>query len=204
MKILVFLVSFLIHSLALGASSLELRVGDILLQPLDCWSCSLIEAEEDSIYSHMGVVVSESPVMVAEALGTVRLLPLEQFHSKTQKGQKLLVLRYRDLLIQEELLNHGEEFRLEYFRKFDGKKYDHDFLWENVDELGQEKIYCSELVTKLFLSFVNVAVPVKRMHFDKNRELWEKYFNGKVPAGEWGISPGDYERSDLFMKLGEL
>ena len=54
--------------LSLNLGAFELKVGDVLLQPLSCWSCSLIEAQEKSIYSHMGVVIENDPeVLVAEA-----------------------------------------------------------------------------------------------------------------------------------------
>ena len=84
------------------------------------------------------------------------------------------------------------------------KKYDHDFRWNNFDEAGDQKYYCSELVSKLFQAFVGIETPIKRMHFQKNRDYWVKYFKGNVPDNEWGNSPGDYERSDMFYHAGEL
>ena len=30
------------------------------------------------------------------------------------------------------------------------------------------------------------------------------YFRGNIPDNEWGNSPGDFERSDLFYQVGEL
>ncbi len=203
MKKLLFILVFFLIPLR-GYSEGVLRVGDILLQPLDCWSCSLIEAEEETIYSHVGVVISVNPLMVAEALGSVRVLPFEVFRSRNQSGQALKILRYFDFSIQSKLIASRDEFIKIFYEKFYGKKYDHDFLWDNVDESGQEKIYCSELLTKLFEAFGLESVPVKRMHFDMNPLEWEKYFKGKVPRGEWGNSPGDFERSDLFYVVGEI
>lgn len=201
-KMFLILVSYLIPFFGYAESSLQ--VGDILLQPLDCWSCSLIEAEEETIYSHVGMVIQVEPLMVAEALGSVRVIPFDVYRARNQKEQKLKVLRYRDFGIQSKLKKFEGEFVSLFYSKFFGKKYDHDFLWNNVDESGQEKIYCSELLTKLFESFGLESVPVKRMHFDQNPLEWEKYFRGKVPRGEWGNSPGDFERSDLFFVVGEI
>jgi len=196
------LVSLLIQSSL--AYALDLRLGDILLQPLSCWSCSLIEAEEETIYSHIGLVIQEKPLMVAEALGKVRILPLEQYRRRNEVGQKLKVLRYKDFSIQKKLEEEGEAFVALFNQEFLGLKYDHQFLWDNVDEAGKEKIYCSELLTKLFSRFGFSSVPVKKMHFDKNPQMWERYFRGKVPRGELGNSPGDFEKSDLFQVVGEL
>jgi hypothetical protein len=193
---------FLIPSL--GFSKVELRVGDILLQPLSCWSCTLIEEQEETIYSHVGFVISLNPVMVAEALSSVRVLPLEAYRARNEAGLNLKVLRYRDFRVRSKLKEFEGEFVDIFYRDFFGKKYDHDFLWDNVDELGQEKIYCSELITKLFEAFGVQSVPVKVMLFDKNPEAWERYFRGSVPRGEVGNSPGDFERSDLFFVVGEI
>jgi hypothetical protein len=185
--------------------ALELKVGDLLLQPLDCWSCSLIEAQEKSLYSHVGVVIKTTPtVQVAEALGKVRILSLNEFNARTEKGQRLLVKRFKRNLIVSHLENNQEEF-LGYFQKeFENLKYDHDFLWDNLDENGFEKLYCSEMISKLFLGFLGVGIPLKRMKFDVNRDEWIRYFRGSPPDDEWGNSPGDFERSELFFEVGEL
>jgi hypothetical protein len=185
--------------------ALELKVGDILLQPLDCWSCSLIEAQEKSIYSHMGLVIQTTPtVEVAEALGVVRILSLKDFNSRTQKGQRLLVKRFQNKLITANLERRQKEFRHYFKNKFENLKYDHEFLWDNFDEHGLEKLYCSEMISKLFLGFLAVEIPVKRMKFDINRDEWIRYFNGPPPDDEWGNSPATFEKSELFYDVGEL
>jgi hypothetical protein len=196
---------FLFFLLPLPLFALELKVGDILLQPLDCWSCSLIEAQENSIYSHVGVVIRTTPsVEVAEALGKVRILSLNEFNARTEKGQRLLVKRLKNNLNISDLENKREEF-LSYFKKeFENLKYDHDFLWDNLDENGFEKLYCSELISKLYLGFLGVEIPVKRMRFDVNREGWIRYFRRTPPDNEWGNSPGDLEKSELFYEVGKI
>ncbi len=187
------------------AEALELKVGDVLLQPLKCWACSLIEAEEETIYSHVGVVVATSPeVMVAEAFSKVRKLSLSEYNQKTEPGQKLMVLRFRRDDLVAEFQNSQSEFKKLFETSFEGALYDHDFRWNNFDEQGNEKLYCSELVSKLFQAFVGVELPIKRMHFEKNRESWMTYFRGNIPDQQWGNSPGDFHRSELFYEVGEL
>jgi hypothetical protein len=188
-----------------SAQATSLRVGDVLLQPLDCWACSLIEAEERTIYSHMGVVIQTTPqVMVAEAYGRVRQVDLEEFDRKTQRGQKLMVLRFRNNKLSRDFMDSEERLRELFVQEFLGAKYDGDFLWHNMDERGVEKHYCSELVSKLFKAFMGLETPIKRMHFNQNREQWMVYFKGNIPDNQWGNSPGDFERSEMFYKLGEL
>jgi hypothetical protein len=182
-----------------------LRPGDVLLQPLNCWACSLIEEEEETRFSHIGVVIATTPeVRVAEAYGKVRAVSLSSFDSKTERGQTILVLRFRNLALQKRLLDESSRFKALYQSDFDGAEYDSAFRWNNFDASGRERLYCSELVTKLFQAFAGVEIGVKRMHFIKNREAWERFFKGQVPDGLPGNSPGDFHRSEWFYEVGEL
>lgn len=191
--------------LPLKLFALELKVGDVLLQPLNCWSCSLIEAQENSIYSHMGMVVQTTPeVVVVEALGTVRTIPFAKFDERTEKGQKLSVRRLRNDEAVEYIQQNKTKFKKYFTDHFEGLLYDHDFLWNNLDENGYEKMYCSELVTKYLRGFLGIEVKLKVMKFDINRDAWIRYFRGNPPDGKIGNSPASFENSDLFYEVGEL
>src|SRR5690606_21446587 len=96
------------------------------------------------------------------------------------------------------------EFYQFYHRMFHGLKYDHDFLWNNLDEEGYEKLYCSELITKLLRGFLGIEVGTRRMKFDRNRDQWIRYFHGNPPDGKIGNSPAVFEQSRLFYEVGEL
>lgn len=202
MKKFVFLILAL---LPLKLFALELKVGDVLLQPLDCWSCSLIEAQENSIYSHMGMVIQTTPeVVVVEALGTVRTIPFTKFNERTEKGQKLSVRRLRSDEAVEYLQQNKTGFKKYFSDNFEGLLYDHDFLWNNLDDNGYEKMYCSEMVTKYLRGFLGIEVKLKEMKFDINRDAWIRYFKGNPPDGKIGNSPASFENSDLFYEVGEL
>jgi len=184
-----------------GGFAFSLKSGDILLQSTECYLCSLIEAEENSPYSHLGVVVVEpSGVSVLEAWQNVERVSLDDFLKTRKGGSRTLVLRpfafesattpiqARDLLAVFE-------------RDFDGKHYDGDFLWNNSDERG-EKYYCSEFAAKFLDLFLPSPIPTKAMHYRIHRDEWIKYFRGNPPDGLPGISPGDFERSPLFDHVG--
>lgn len=185
-------------------ASPELKVGDILLQPLQCWSCDLIEDEEQSIYSHMGIVISLNPVMVADSRRKVEIQTLEEFNSITQKDQDIKVIRFQNEKIVAELTSNSDKFLNLFMSEFNGLAYDHDFRWNNFSEDGQQKLYCSEMVAKLLQAFLGLDPIIKRMHFSRNPDVWERYFRGNVPRGEWGNSPADFERSELFYDVGEI
>src|SRR5665648_445854 len=150
----------LILTLPLNLGALELKVGDILLQPRNCWSCKLIEAQENSIYSHMAMVIETEPTLkVIDALGTVKISEFSEFDYGTDKERKISVRRFQNINAVDFIQNNKAALFNFYQDEFDGLKYDHDFLWNNYDENGKEKIYCSELVTKLLESFLNIKLP---------------------------------------------
>lgn len=195
------LFSLLLLPFSLWAQNFELKVGDILLQPLHCWSCGLIEAEENTKYAHSGLVVSTGPLLIAESISVVHAIPFELFNARTKKGEKLKVLRLKDQRLQRKLKSG---FYQRFVSDFRGLKFDPSYLWDNVDEDGRELLYCSEFISKLLESHLGIAMPIKRMQFTHNRNYWFEYFNGSIPDGEWGNSPADFERSPLFYTLGYL
>lgn len=174
----------------------KLKVGDILLQPLYCWSCSLIEAQTKSEYSHIGVVIEikKNDIYVAEAFHKVRKVTLAEYLSKTEKGSAVKILR--PYFVSQNLLQI-------YNKEFDGLNYDRDFRWNNFDSMG-EKIYCSELLYKLFKRAGMHFPKSQRMRFDVNREYWLKYFRGNIPDGEVGVSPEDFNKESKYTLIGFL
>ncbi len=181
---------------ALGS---EIKTGDILLQPLDCWACRLIENEENSRFSHIGIAVREGEeVFVYEAYGKVQKVSLETFKKKTAKGKKLVVKR---------LVDHASlDFRalIVKLNKYLNYPYDKMFLWDNFIA-GKEALYCSELVYKALLGNIDLYdLAPKKMHFDYKPELWDRYFRGQTPRGKLGISPEDFNLSSDFYLVQQL
>lgn len=184
----------LILFISISAQARELQVGDVILQPLRCYLCRMIEQHENSIYSHMGIVVATTKeVVVAEAWGVVRKISLAEFLQKGDQSRPHLVLRP---------LEAGHFLLEEALSPLLGAEYDHDFRWDNLGQDGREALYCSELVTKLLNPFFTQDIPTKIMDYTENAESWSRYFRGNVPQGLPGNSPGDFERSPLFKKIG--
>ena len=194
MKFLTFL--FLVISSSASAKAF-FHTGDVILQPLDCYLCSMIEAEESTPYSHIGLVVvdRDNQIRVIESYKKVAIVSLGEFLSKTEVGQKPLVIRTYETFNQK---NFTHELLNFYYTKFDALPYDPEF------SMDDEKLYCSELVMKILNPFLSVKIPTKKMHFDHNRSAWESYFRGKVPDGAPGIAPADFLRSGLFYVVGEI
>lgn len=194
-------ISIILILLATNASArIQLKAGDILLQPLHCWSCSLIEAQTQSIFSHIAVVIEvKNPdhIYVAESFIKVRKIKLEEYLSKTQKGQNVKVMR--PAYVNPNLLKYFTE-------NFEGSSYDSKFLWNNRDNQNNKKelLYCSELIYKLFFAVGMKTPEVYPMKFDVNREYWLKYFKGDVPDNHPGVSPAQFDDEALFEFVGYL
>lgn len=171
--------------------AVELKAGDILLQSLNCWVCKLIEKQENSIYSHMAIVlqVQDDQVIVAHAWDKVKAVSLNEFNSMTKEGTQLMVRRHISKRSFDDL------FEI-YQNQFDGIKYDKEFLWDN------DSLYCSEFVYKLFNQVTDELTPPKKMRYDYGRDYWNRYFNGNIPDGLDGNSPADFEKSKFFTTIG--
>ena len=185
------------------AHAIELKTGDVLLQSVSCYLCTLIEKEEDSPYSHAGVVLREgNQIWVAEAWGKVEKIPLATFLGKRRKTTETLALRAiqpdgTEIKFPEATLSKS------FDQNFVGHSYDSEFLWDNRDSRG-EKYYCSEFVVKFLNPFLPQTISTKPMHYNQYREKWVQYFKGLPPDGKPGVSPGDLERSPLFRHVGNF
>jgi len=208
----VFLISMaLIYSCYATANDpkiLEVRTGDIILLPLDCFSCRMIADEEETKFSHSGVALVDAAgkISVVEALGKVRAVTLEEFLQRTAKSQHAILLRSHEL---DQLYTLDfvafKEFQsaanILFTKAFAGLPFDHDYLWDNYTPAGLQKLYCSEFVAKFLNHFLRVKITPTAMDFSRNWDFWMRYFNGNVPQGKLGNSPGSFKDSKLFYQV---
>ncbi|MBY0517388.1 MAG: hypothetical protein K2P81_10790 [Bacteriovoracaceae bacterium] len=172
------------------------KVGDVVLQPLRCYLCSMIETHERSIYSHMALVVQTEPeVLVTESWGKVRVTSLSTFINKGDLTRPHLAIRLNE---------EPPKDLMEAILPLIGSDYDHDFRWDNLGSDGREALYCSELITKVLNPYLQNQIPTKIMDYTENHEAWSRYFQGHIPQGLPGNSPADFERSPLFRPVATL
>jgi hypothetical protein len=189
------------HANAMGEA--ELKTGDVLLQSIPCYVCAMIEAEENAPFSHIGLVLKEgNQVSVLQSWLKVQALPLKTSLSFRKVNTQTRVLRAVDAR-GEEIQFDSAVFRAVFDQDFAGKSYDAAFLWNNADTLG-EKYYCSEFVAKFLNRFLPIALKTKPMHYNQYRGDWIRYFRGTPPDGLPGISPADFDNSNLFKRVGEI
>lgn len=188
----------------IGPLHAQIRPGDVILMPLHCYSCSVIEDETDGQYSHSGVVMEiDGELVAAESLGEVRYLTIRDFLKRIRPGKRAAL--YRPVEFESwdsKRLNHA--LVQNYFQRFAGLPFDPHYRWDNFNEAAQQLLYCSEFITKLLNTVLIDAIQPSPMDYSRNWDFWLRFFHGEVPQGEPGNSPSDFSKSKLFKFIQYL
>lgn len=170
--------------------------GDIIFQTSKSDQSIAIQLASHSKYSHMGIICKiDGKYYVYEAIQKVQLTPLDSWIKRGQ-NEHFVVKRLKKA---EQLLTSENLAKMKSIgASFNGKDYDLYFEWSD------DKIYCSELVWKIYKRAVGIEIgKLKTLNeFDlsnplvKNK-LRERYGNN-IPLNELVISPGDMFESDLL------
>jgi len=175
------------------------RNGDLIFQVSASSQSRAIQLATGSKYSHMGIVyLDEQEPVVLEAVGPVRILPLEQWIAQGVDGHYAVkrLKRAEAVLTPKTLVAMRETGR-----ELIGKGYDWAFEWSD------DRMYCSELVWKIYKRGAGIAIgPRRRMReFDLSHpavkaKLRERYGDA-VPRDEWAVSPGDIFASERLERV---
>lgn len=199
---------FLLPAAFAGLNFSELRAGDVLLLSLNCYECRMIESETESLFSHSGVVVSDSSgeLKVAQSLGKVALYSFEEFTKNKTPGTFVHVYRAHELSRLSGLKKtEFDQSLLDLFNeKFKGAPFDSKYIWNNFNTEGVELLYCSEFIAKLLDSFLRQKTILHPISYSKHYDYWYKYFKGNVPEGEPGNSPAAFSRDSRFFFVGKF
>ena len=174
-------------------SAAPLRDGDIIFHTSRSSQSAAIQRATHSPYSHMGVVLyRDGKPFVFEAIATVRYTPLKGWIARGDDG-RFVVRRLTRALTPAEIKNLYASAK-----SYEGKPYDLYFEWSN------ERIYCSELVWKMYHEALGIYVGKlqKLREFDLTdpgvkAKMRERY-GAKVPLEERVISPAAMFESDLL------
>jgi len=176
-----------------------LRDGDIIFHTSRSAQSVAVQRATGSRYSHMGIVLlRDGKPYVFEAVSTVRYTPLAQWTARGNGGH-YVVKRLRDA---DKLLTPGAVARLHArTADFAGRPYDLTFEWSDG------RIYCSELVWKLYQRALGVRIGELQKIRTFNladpavRAKMRERYGDKVPMDEPVISPVAMFDSPLLVTV---
>jgi uncharacterized protein YycO len=193
----------LIFFLALFASTCALagyvpKAGDIVFHTSLSSQSKAVQAATKSPYSHMGIVLFRNGrPQVFEAVQPVKFTPLQTWLDRGQ-GKHYVIKRLKSPMSEDASAKLYQEAK-----RYEGKSYDLTFEWSD------DKIYCSELVWKLYKSAAGIElVKLSKLgSFDLTNplvkaKLKERYGN-KVPLNEPVIAPVAVFDSSLLETVAE-
>lgn len=177
----------------------DLQEGDILFQSTSGGQGKAIQLATNSTYSHVGILYMQgSDYFVFEAVQPVKITPLEKWINRGDNGHYVIKRlkdskKYLTVKNVEKMKRNGSLYL--------GKNYDLYFEWSD------EKIYCSELVWKVYKQSLGLELGKlqKLKDFDLNHsvvqyKLKERYGND-IPYEEKVISPAAIFESELLTEI---
>lgn len=176
-----------------------LRDGDIIFQTSTSAQSKAIQLATNSPYSHCGIIYKqEGKYFVYEAVQPVQITPLSKWISRGKNNNYIVKrLKKADSILTPPVLQHMKSVG----KNFNNRDYDLYFEWSD------ERIYCSELVWKLYKQSTGLEVGKlqKLKDFDLShstvqQKMRERY-GSTIPLNEKVISPAAIFESDLLYTV---
>ncbi len=173
--------------------------GDIIFQTSESKQCEAVRIATNSKFSHCGIIFFvNGGEFVLEAVQPVKITPLEEWitHGRDHK-YVIKRLKNAETILNDETLGKMKS----YGKSLLGKEYDGYFEWTD------NRIYCSELVWKIYKNGADIELSKLRQLKDFNLEdvrvqkiLKERYGNN-IPLDEKVVAPSDLIDSDLLKTV---
>ena len=189
-----------INILSKKDSTNDFKNGDILFQNSQSSQCKAIELATHSRYTHCGIVFrKENKCFVLEAVQPVKYTLIEDWIERGLNKQYTVMRLKNQSLLSDSIIAAMREDGEKYL----GKDYDIYFGW------GDDKIYCSELVWKIYKDVTGLEVG--NLHLLKDfdlsskevKKIMKERYGNNIPYNEKVISPSNIFDSDLLEKIRE-
>lgn len=178
-----------------------LREGDIIFHESRSEQATAIKLATRSRYTHVGILfIHRGKMKVLEAVQPVKISTLGGFISRSEGGHFVIKrLIDHDRYLTPTVVSKMRKLGASYL----GKNYDYYFEWND------RRIYCTELVWKLYRQAAGIEVGrlQKLGDFDLSHPLVKKLmarrYGTRVPLGEPVISPASMFESPLLQTVYE-
>ncbi len=165
----------------------QIQSGDIIFHTSKSEQSKAIQLATKSKYSHMGIIYKiDDQLYVYEAVEPVKLTPLKDWIKRGENG-KFVIKR---LVNSDEIVSRANLDKMKQVgEKYKGKHYDLYFEWSD------DRIYCSELVWKIYKEGANVEIGEleELSSFDLSsklvRQKMEERYGKEIPMHEMVITP---------------
>ncbi len=181
------------------ANDEEIKNGDLIFQTSVSGQSKAIQLATHSKYSHCGLIYKDgNDFFVFEAIQPVKKTPLKKWITRGENG-KFVIKRLKNA---EQVLTPSALLKMKQVgEEFTGKNYDLTFEWSD------KKIYCSELIWKIYQRATGVEIGKlqKLSDFDLTNEVVKKKmierYGDEIPMDEIVISPSAIFDSDLLKTV---
>ena len=183
---------------ASGVLAYTPAAGDIVFHTSTSAQSFAVQSATHSRYSHMGIVlIKEGRPVVLEAVQPVKYTDLKTWLNRG-KDQQYVIKRLTSPIKPAAVSKLDQEAK-----RYLGKPYDLTFEWSD------DRIYCSELVWKLYKSALGIELaPLAKLgSFDLTApavkaKLKERYGN-RIPLNEPVIAPSAIFESTLLTTVDQ-
>jgi uncharacterized protein YycO len=177
----------------------DFKEADIIFQISNSRQSEAIQIATNSKYSHVGIItLQDGKYFVLETLNTVKFTPLNDWIERGENAHYVVKRLRADL--NSDLKERNSNFKIAY-KKYIGKLYDKYFEWSD------SKMYCSELVWKLYNEVYQISIgqlkTIKNFELTNpvvKKILTERY-GSSIPYNETVISPADIFNSKLLYTV---
>ena len=177
----------------------KIQNGDIIFQTSKSGQSKAIQLATGSKYSHMGIIYeNDGQFFVYEAVQPVKLTALSEWIKRGENSHYVI----KRLENAEQLLTSSVMTKMKQIgEQFKGKPYDIYFEWSD------DKIYCSELVWKIYKQAADIEIGELEQlsDFDITNDIvkakMKERYGSNIPMGEKVISPAAMFNSDKLITI---
>jgi uncharacterized protein YycO len=177
----------------------KIQDGDIIFQTSESSQCEAVRIATNSKFSHCGIVYEiNGNLFVFEAVQPVKLTPFNDW-IRHGKNKSYVVKRLKNAV--EVLTPVTLQKMKDYSEQFTGKEYDAFFEWTDT------RIYCSELVWKIYKNGANIELSKLQELKDFNltdkrvQKILKERYGNDIPLDEKVVSPSNLVDSDFLVTV---
>jgi uncharacterized protein YycO len=175
----------------------EIKEGDIIFQTSLSRQSQAVQQATSSPYSHCGIVYKKAEnYVVYEAVGPVKFTPLAEWIARGANHHFVIKrLKNSDSILTPSAIQKMKTAG----NKLLNKPYDLYFEWSD------ERIYCSELIWKIYHEATGIEIGQLEQLKDFNltskavRDKMKERYGNKIPLEETVISPASIYNSRLLV-----